>query len=62
MHVTEQTISCPCCGEMQVVLVDPGNIGVSYVEDGQVCCQPMGLLPQDAGSGVYDLSVMREDD
>ena len=62
MHTTEQVISCPYCGEPQSVLVDPDNIGVSYVEDCQVCCQPMLLLPQDEGLGSFNLSVMREDE
>ncbi len=62
VHITEQVISCPYCGETQSVLVDPDNIGVSYVEDCQVCCQPMLLLPEDAGHGSVDLIVMREDE
>lgn len=62
MEILEQVISCPYCGETQSVLVDPGNIGVSYVEDCQVCCQPMLLLPHDAGHGMFDLVVMREDE
>lgn len=62
MEITEQLISCPYCGETQSVLVDPGNIGVSYVEDCQVCCQPMVLLPHDAGQGLLHLAVTREDE
>lgn len=62
MEVMEQVISCPYCGESQSALVDPENIGVSYVEDCQVCCQPMVLLPRDAGDGMVDLAVMREDE
>lgn len=62
MEVMEQIICCPYCGESQCSLVDPGNIGVSYVEDCQVCCQPMVLLPHDAGEGMFDLTVMREDE
>mgnify|MGYP002476520477 CR=1 FL=1 len=62
MEVMEQVISCPYCGESQSTLVDPENIGVSYVEDCQVCCQPMVVLPQDAGEGMVDLVVMREDE
>lgn len=62
MEVMEQIISCPYCGESQSVLVDPENIGVSYVEDCQVCCQPMVLLPHNAGEEMFDLVVMREDE
>ncbi|MFN2288954.1 MAG: CPXCG motif-containing cysteine-rich protein [Chromatocurvus sp.] len=62
MEVLEQVISCPYCGESQTVLVDPGNIGVSYVEDCQVCCQPIVLLPSDTGQDTFSLLVTREDE
>lgn len=62
MEVLEQVISCPYCGESQTVLVDPVNIGVSYVEDCQVCCQPIVLLPGDADPGTLSLVVTREDE
>jgi len=62
VEVPEQVIACPYCGESQTVLVDPGNIGVSYVEDCQICCRPIVLQPHDAGHGLFDLVVMREDE
>lgn len=37
----EQWISCPYCGEMLTVLIDPTEIGDSYTEDCQVCCAPI---------------------
>ena len=36
-------ISCPYCGESLTVAVDLSAGGQSYVEDCQVCCQPMTL-------------------
>ncbi len=38
-----QTISCPYCGEQLEVAVDWSVRRQEYVEDCQVCCQPMVL-------------------
>jgi PhnB protein len=38
---TEAAVSCPYCGEMVTIGVDPdGGAVQTYVEDCQVCCQP----------------------
>lgn len=39
--LSEQTVSCPYCGERIDVLVDPEEAGHQYTEDCQVCCQPI---------------------
>lgn len=41
---TEATVTCPHCGEENVISVDPGS-GASqqYVEDCQVCCRPWSV-------------------
>lgn len=41
---TEATVTCPHCGEENVIFVDPGS-GTSqqYVEDCQVCCRPWSV-------------------
>jgi len=45
MHgeLTEQTVSCPYCGESLTILLDTSAGGQSYVEDCQVCCRPMNV-------------------
>lgn len=35
------TIQCPYCWEYQELAVDPGTDNQEYVEDCQVCCQPI---------------------
>ncbi|MBD3657355.1 CPXCG motif-containing cysteine-rich protein [Marinobacter sp.] len=35
------TIQCPYCWETQELSVDPSAEDQEYVEDCQVCCQPM---------------------
>lgn len=42
--VVEQAIACPYCGESSVILVDGSAGDQSYIEDCQVCCQPIQIL------------------
>jgi transcription elongation factor Elf1 len=37
----ERCIDCPFCGESISIVIDPSAGSQSYVEDCQVCCQPM---------------------
>jgi hypothetical protein len=37
----ETPIECPYCGEPITILVDASIAEQAYVEDCQVCCQPM---------------------
>ncbi len=37
----EKRVYCPFCGEPITIVVDPSAGSQSYVEDCQVCCQPM---------------------
>lgn len=39
--LSEETIGCPYCGETISVLVDRSYDEQEYVEDCQVCCQPI---------------------
>ena len=39
----EVRIRCPYCGERQWILADPSVDAQKYIEDCQVCCQPMEL-------------------
>lgn len=45
-------VSCPYCGETILLHLDLSAGSQSYVEDCQVCCQPMqvGLQVNDEGS------------
>jgi cysteine-rich CPXCG protein len=41
---TEATVSCPYCGELVIVALDPSEAPVSdYIEDCEVCCQPWAV-------------------
>ena len=51
-ELTPECISCPYCGERIELLLNPDDLGDSYIEDCQVCCRPMtiSLLQDDAGN------------
>ena len=40
-ELTEETVGCPYCGESISILVDHSLDEQEYVEDCQVCCQPI---------------------
>jgi hypothetical protein len=48
------TVQCPYCGESFETAVDPSAGSFRYVEDCQVCCQPIELTGEvdDAGALV----------
>jgi transposase-like protein len=49
---TDATVTCPHCGEVNVISLDPGS-GASqeYVEDCQVCCRPWRVTVRYAADG-----------
>lgn len=40
----EQRIHCPFCGEAISIVIDTSAGSQSYIEDCQVCCQPMQIV------------------
>jgi len=59
--VEEMELMCPYCGEILTVLVDCSVEAQSYVEDCQVCCQPM-VLDISVDDGEVALQARREDE
>lgn len=55
----ERRIYCPFCGEPMFIVLDPSAGGQSYVEDCQICCQPMQISYEADGDDLYGLSVER---
>ena len=58
----EVAISCPYCGESITVLIDCSYTDQSYIEDCQVCCQPIIFKVTIDEDQNPDVSVYREDD
>jgi hypothetical protein len=47
-------VMCPYCGEMLNVQLDLSAGAQSYVEDCQVCCQPIQMTVQVADDGTLE--------
>lgn len=56
-RVAERRIRCPFCGEAMTILVDTSAGSQSYVEDCQICCQPMQISFDAEEDVVLDLRV-----
>ncbi|RYY73583.1 MAG: CPXCG motif-containing cysteine-rich protein [Gammaproteobacteria bacterium] len=57
----ECAADCPYCGEPITVLVD-GCGDQSYIEDCEVCCQPMIVNVGTDEDGETTISLHREDE
>jgi len=60
--LSEQSATCPYCGERITLLVDPSIDYQTYVEDCQVCCQPMVVQATIGDGGAARAEVHREDE
>lgn len=54
-------ISCPYCGETIELLIDTSAGTQQYVEDCEVCCQPMNVRVAIIGNGEVEVSADRDD-
>ena len=50
-ELQETRVHCPYCGEPIIVLLNPEDQGLDYIEDCQVCCRPIEFSVYDGGSG-----------
>jgi len=58
----EQSISCPYCGEMIEVLIDPEDSDQEYIEDCQVCCRPISFNITVQNDGELVIHVRAENE
>jgi hypothetical protein len=58
----EHTIDCPYCGEAITVFADPSVPEQEYVEDCQVCCQPILLRVTVTLQGEATVESRRENE
>ena len=57
--VTEQRCHCPYCGEPISLVVDSSAGSQTYIEDCQVCCQPIQVRLDIGNDLVCNLTVDR---
>jgi len=57
--IVERRIACPYCAESMEVVLDLSAGSQSYIEDCQVCCQPMQIAFDVDGNELQDLQVDR---
>ncbi len=63
MDLMPYTVSCPYCGEALEVELDLSAGSQRYIEDCQVCCQPIEFLVEvDAAGELAAVDVRRDDD
>jgi hypothetical protein len=56
-------LGCPYCGEVLALQLDLSAGDQSYVEDCQVCCQPMVITVATTGHGTLrDVNARRGDE
>jgi hypothetical protein len=55
-------IDCPYCGEPLEITVDSSVGRQDYIEDCQVCCQPIQFRIRVSAEGTVSIDVRREDD
>lgn len=59
----EIELTCPYCGEAYTTLVDCSAGEQRYIEDCQVCCQPMELHVHVSAAGELEgVETFRDDD
>ncbi|MFT5500022.1 MAG: hypothetical protein ACI88G_000148 [Woeseiaceae bacterium] len=57
MTIVERRIRCPFCDEAMTILLDSSAGDQSYIEDCQVCCQPMQISFELSNEELISLQV-----
>jgi len=59
----EATVTCPHCGELNEIALDPGGAGAQdYVEDCHVCCRPWRVHIRWRRNGSAEVHLNRLDE
>ena len=57
MSIAERRIHCPFCAESMTILLDLSAGDQSYIEDCQICCQPMQISFESDCDDIMGLQV-----
>jgi transcription elongation factor Elf1 len=55
----ERRVHCPFCGEAITLLIDVSAGSQAYVEDCEVCCQPMNIVIEVDTDELLSVSANR---
>ncbi len=55
-------IQCPYCGESMLMFIETTVGDQEYVEDCQVCCQPILMLVSVNGGDITSVEAVRENE
>lgn len=55
--IEEKQFLCPCCGSVISMLLELGHGGQRYVEDCEVCCNPVTISYQVDENGLADFDA-----
>ncbi len=59
---TEAMVTCPYCGELNEIALDPGSgSDQEYIEDCQVCCRSILMYVKYDRQGHADVEILRAD-
>ncbi len=58
----ETSITCPYCWESIDIVIDQSSGESGYIEDCQVCCQPIKIDIQYHANGEAQLNIQRENE
>ena len=62
MMLEEQTVNCPYCGETFTSVINPEDIGNTYIEDCFVCCRPITFIINTNTDGELTIETRDEND
>lgn len=60
--LAERTEQCPYCGESIDLLIDPSEMQQNYIEDCQVCCQPITIDVTVTHDGKITIFLLQENE
>lgn len=55
--LVDRSIRCPYCDESIMIIIDLSDGGQTYIEDCQVCCQPIQIGFETAEGELLDFKV-----
>ncbi|MBJ88396.1 MAG: CPXCG motif-containing cysteine-rich protein [Woeseia sp.] len=58
LSTVEKAIHCPFCDERISIIIDPSIERQNYIEDCEVCCQPIEISCSVNSADSIDLSAL----